>query len=286
MRKRNYITIIIAFVIVLFVLILYPNKTVPTITYFPLDPEGEFQKATNTLHLHQKDKSNAYSVSWENYSKSKEPLYLRQDVSVLFKDGKLIGVKSIWKENESTIDFRETFQFKKDHLFQSLTLHYGEKHYPKDVINSLQQMSYSELVVKGTKKDGFMLFQQPKENQDWQSDKELQKNIKGNLLHHWHRLTSHFNIDLAQYEVVPLTELYQFEDTALMSFTQSQTDEIIAKLWEGLYKNYIIPISEEKDTSSDSYVPLILFEKHEHHILVLFELNGEMMKLKQIYPTF
>src|SRR5699024_6077260 len=96
---------------------------------------------------------------------------------------------------------------------------------------------------------------------------------------HWHRLTSHFDIDMAQYEVVPLTELHQFENKALLSFTQEQTDEIIGKLWEGLYKNYIIPVSETKDDSSDSYVPLILFEKHEHDILVLFELNGEKIKL-------
>jgi len=286
MRKGNFITFLSAFLIILSALLFFPSQTVPTITYFPLDPKGVFKETKNVLHLDQKKQSNAYSVTWENHSESNEPLFLRQDVSILFRDGQLIGVKSIWKEDAKTIDFSETFHFKKDHLFQSVALHYGEKHYPNEVINSLQKMSYSELPVKGKKKNGFMYYQQPKEQQDPESHAALQKEMRENLLHHWHRLTSHFNVDLAQYNVVPLTELHEFQEKALMSFTQEQTDEIIAKLWEGLYKNYIIPISKNKDVSSDSYVPLILFEKNEHHILVLFELNGEKIKLKQVYPEF
>lgn len=286
MQKRNYIIIICVCLIILSALVLYPKKTVPTITYFPIDSESSFQQAENKLQLHQKSKSNNYSVSWKDHSVSNKPLFLRQDVSVLYKDGQLIGVKSIWEEDVKTIEFNETFAFKKDHLFQAMTLHYGEKHYPEDVIKSIQKMSYSELFVTGEKKDGFTIFKEPDTELDMGARNELQKATNENLLHHWHRLTNHFGIDLAQYEVVPLTELYQFEEKALMSFTKEQTDEIIAKLWEGLYKNYIIPVSEEKELSSDSYVPLILFDKHEHDILVLFELNGEKIKLKQVFPSF
>lgn len=286
MRKKYYVIAASAILIVVLALMLLPGKSEPTITYFPPDPEEQFKNATNTLQLHQTDKENAYSVSWENYSETEAPLFLRQDVSVLYRDGRLIGVKSIWKENAQIIDFTESFQFKKDHLFQAVTLHYGETHKPNDVINSLWEMSYSELYVKGEKNDGTIYFQQPQTEQDSESQTDLQKKTKENLLHHWHRLTSHFDIDLSQYDVVPLTELHQFEKKALQSFTQEQTDEIIGKLWEGLYKNYVIPVSKEKEVSSDSYVPLILFGKHEHDILVLFELNGEKIKLKQVYPSF
>lgn len=286
MRRSNYFTIIGACVFLLFAMLFFPKDTVPTITYFPLDTEDQFQHATNTLQLHHKNKADTYTMSWKNHSETSKPFYLRQDVSVLFKNGKLIGLKSIWKEDVKTINFNETFHFSKDYLFQAVTLHYGEKHNPDNEIKSLQQMSYSDLYVKGTIQDNFMSFQQPKTHQDWQSQNELKKKTKENLLHHWHRLTSHFNIDLAQYDVVPLTELYQFKKTTLFSFTQKQTNEIVAKLWEGLYKNYIIPASKIDSESTESYVPLILFDKHEHHILVLFDLNGEMQKLKQIYPDF
>lgn len=286
MRKHYYIIIPSVILSVILVFMLIPDKSEPTITYFPPDDEEQFQHATNTLELQETDEENNYAVVWENYSKSGNPLYLRQDVSVLYKDGRLIGIKSVWKENSQTIDFKETFRFKQDHLFQAATLHYGEKHNEDEDINSLLKMSYSELFVASDKDEKLPHFQQPQSEQDTKSKTKLQKRTKENLLHHWHRLTSHFDIDMAQYEVVPLTELHQFENKALLSFTQEQTDEIIGKLWEGLYKNYIIPVSETKDDSSDSYVPLILFEKHEHDILVLFELNGEKIKLKQVYPSF
>jgi len=286
MRKRHFIVIVSLLLLLLVALFFYPKKSTPAITFFPLDKEDKFQHATNLLKLHQKDKSDAYSISWKSSSESHERLYLRQDVSVLYKDGKLIGVKSIWKEDAKKIDLSDSFEFKKDHFFQAVFLHYGEKHYPENRIKSLQQMSYSELFIIGRKEKGFTMFEQPKNNHDSPGKMELKQETNENLLHHWHKLTSHFNIDLAQYEVVPLTELHQFEEKALLSFTEEQTDEIVAKLWEGLYKNYVIPIANKKSETEDSHVPLILFGKYEHDILVLFELNGEKIKLIQRYPTF
>src|SRR5699024_3921634 len=164
MRRRQYIIMACLVLIVLGILVFYPKKSTPVITYFALDEESQFQQATNTLRLSQAEQSDSYSITWDNHSASDDILYLLQDVSVLYKDGHLISVKTIWEENRKTIDFSETFNFKNDHFFQAITLHYGEKHYPGDIINSLQKMSYSELFVTGQQKDGIPFFEEPKTN--------------------------------------------------------------------------------------------------------------------------
>lgn len=54
----------------------------------------------------------------------------------------------------------------------------------------------------------------------------------------------------------------------------------MGQLWEGLYKNYLLPIVT-RNKPTDTYVPIILLNKNHNHLLVLYEANHEKKKLIQ-----
>ena len=66
--------------------------------------------------------------------------------------------------------------------------------------------------------------------------------------------------------------------------SQQETNVLIGRLWEGIYKNYVIPASESSENQLESYIPLILIDKQNTHLYVLFELNGGREQLIQRIP--
>ena len=66
--------------------------------------------------------------------------------------------------------------------------------------------------------------------------------------------------------------------------SQQETDVLIGRLWEGIYKSYVIPASESSENQLESYIPLILIDKQNTHLYVLFELNGGREQLIQRIP--
>lgn len=102
------------------------------------------------------------------------------------------------------------------------------------------------------------------------------------LTYHWNTLYEYFDINKETYTTVPLTDLDKFATQPIAGLTQAQTDKVMGQLWEGLYKNYLLPIVNA-EKAVNSYVPIILFDKKNKHLLVLFEMNGKKEKLIQQY---
>lgn len=267
MRNRIFLLLIPFFVLTVGIIYVLNNNALQTITYFPIDQENQFVEAKSELESsHQKDDS-FYNITWTSNSKSNHDLYLRQDASLLFDNGRLRGVRSKWEQDTASIQLKESLSGKDDSFFQVITYHHGEVHYPDDTIKSIQHMSQDKLYVSET------------------ANKKLDKTTKKQLLYHWNQLFKHFNIDETSYTSVPLTHLYTYNQKAIPGMSQTETDQIIGQLWEGLYKNYIIPAASTKKNAGSNYVPLILFDKEHKHLLVLFELNGKKEKLIQQYPN-
>src|SRR5699024_7756370 len=86
---------------------MYKNSSLPTITYFPIDEENTFTNAYSELNFSNKDSKDGYVLQWISGSKSSQPLYLRQDVSLLYENGQLRGVRSKWIEDTDTIKISE-----------------------------------------------------------------------------------------------------------------------------------------------------------------------------------
>ncbi len=263
-------------------LYIYKFNALQAITYFPIDEENTITEADSELSFSQAEDKNSYLVTWKVHSKSSRPLYLRQDAALLFADGKLLGVKSKWTEDTADIQLEEQFQADAARRYQTISYHHGEVHYPDNTIKSIHAMSRDRLYIVHDK-EAFTAFHSPGNNSETVKKNALDTRTKQRLLYHWNKLLVHFQVDKASYEMVPLSSLYKYHKQAIPGLTQAETDRVIGQLWEGLYKNYIVPAAKKRHSNTPDFMPIILFSKDQTHLLVLFELDGKKQKLIQQY---
>ncbi|MBU5265948.1 hypothetical protein [Virgibacillus proomii] len=258
-------------------------QTKPAITYFPIDQDTTFSTAKTSLSLFTEKGNDNYKLLWQTNSTTDIPVYLRQDVSLLFDNGRLRGALTKWVQDTDTIQLKEILQLEDSSLYQSISFHHGEIHKSRDEIKSIQKMSSDYLYVIDSPTTPLVSFKTAKSNYEREWKNLLDRTSKQQLLYHWNTLLNHFQIDKEKYLAVPLTVLDKYQSEPLPSLSQAQTDKIIGQLWEGLYKNYVIPIVKTEKEVVDSYIPLILFDKENKHLLVLFELNKKKKQLIQKY---
>lgn len=282
---KNWVFVSIALLSITLFGIVYFAKmnAAPAITYFPLDEDTSFIYAESKLELSTAKGNDSYEVDWTSNSRTDKEMYLRQDASLLFDNGRLRGVHSKWAQDTESIYLEESLLSEDSSYFQVISFHHGEIHYPNDGIKSIHQMSNDHLYVIDSPATPLESFQSPENNDQTEWKRLLDRTTKQQLLHHWHQLFTHFNISSESYLTVPLTNLYRYNNEPLPSMTQEQTNKVIGQLWEGVYKNYIIPATNTENNKLESYVPIVLFDKTNDHLLVLFELNGKKEKLIQHY---
>ncbi|ALX48082.1 hypothetical protein [Lentibacillus amyloliquefaciens] len=283
MKKYLLLLMVIPLISTFLLIYLWQNDVTPAITYFPEDETLSFNETNTVLELISEKTRDSYEMVWKSRSVSERELYLRQDASLLYSNGQLIGIRSKWKENADTININQTISDEDSNYFQSISFHHGEVHYPDDQIKSIHQMTHDQLYVidsPGTRLESFKSAETDYEK-EW-SDL-LRHTSEQQLNHHWKQLMRHFNIDENDYRKVPLTNLHKYSTKPLPSFTQAQTSQIIGQLWEGLYKNYILKIPNA-DNNVNSFIPLVLFDKQKDHLIVLYEWNGQKERLIQQYP--
>lgn len=261
-----------------FVFITLFKPSAPAITYFPPNESLKFTSAETRLTFLEKQPDQSPKISWTSKSTSDQNVYLRQDASLLFQNGFLKGIVSRWKEHASLIELKQQLDHQKNSQYTSISIHHGEKHEGENKITSLQTMSTDTLYVYRTK-GSFHAFNSPATPQEAQWKKQLDLAVQKDLLYHWNDLARHFKIQLEHYSTIPLADLARYEHEPLPDLDQRKTDEVIGKLWEGLYKNYIVQAAT--GTKSPSRMPLILLDKKNTHLIVLYELNGKKEKLLQ-----
>lgn len=286
MNKRVLLFITILFVSLLLGLYTWQSNVVPSITYFPMDKETSFEKACTKLEMISERTNDSYEITWGSISKSERELYLRQDATLLFDNGMLRGIRSKWVEGTDSIQIKENLYGEDSSYFQAISYHHGEVHYPDDQIKSIHQMTYDQLYVIDSPNTILESFKTPQNDYETQWATLLDHTTHQQLLYSWKQLIHYFNINNEAYFAVPLTNLYKYNSQPLPSFTQEQTNQIIGQLWEGFYKNYIINAKNMEKNQLKSYIPLVLFDRQNKHLIVLYELNGEKEQLIQQYPEF
>lgn len=260
---------------------LFQHQSVQTITYFPPDQEGSFKKTKTEIDAEKEENNKTYDVNWKTHSNSNKNAYLRQDVSLLFANGRLKGVASKWKEDDDTIHLKKQLRGESSNHYQSISFHHGEIHDPDEEIKSIQHMSDAELYVVDTPDGQIESFSVPGSHLAAEWKDKLDLSTKQQLLYHWNKLMKHFQIDKTDYNSIPLTALSRYNEENLPNMSQKETDQVLGRLWEGLYKNYIVPVSSEESDRSSSFVPIVLVAKDKSHLLVLYQLDGKMQKLIQ-----
>lgn len=256
-----------------------------SLTYFPIDPSLSFLTAETKLRLQSEKENGEYEVIWETVSETDKKVYLRQDVSILFRGGFLVDSMYEWKENTATLEQSKYDKGKDSTLYQTISLHHAENHIKDNIIKSAQTMTSNKLYIIDSSFSPLESFQVPinKEQNEWK--KIIDHVISENIMNSWDQLIKNFNINKEAYYELSLFDLETFNTNPLPGVSQEKTQKIIGQLWEGLYKNYLLGIKRSQDeviSPIGSKVPLILVSKDLTHLYVLIEgKGGERIKLIQ-----
>jgi hypothetical protein len=277
-------TLIILFVLLYF---LSPFSKEPpareSIIFFPLDPNVTFIKTETRLVLEPKKKNDEYVLRWYTTSSLDRKVYLRQDISLLFANGRLLGTLSKWKENSQTLLQEKTIEEKSSRLFQTISFHYGEIH-DGEAIRSSQKMSGDYLYVIDSAYSPLMSFRQARTTEQKEWENVLNKTTRQFLNYKTKQFVSHFSIREKNYYHFYLPELIVYNEQPFPDLSMEKTQKIIGNLWEGLYKNYFLGIKKNGTVVSPigSTMPVIFISKDYTHLIVFFETrDGKKIRLIQ-----
>ena len=272
----------------LFLMIRYMNQTEDSIIYFPINPTVDFPAAYTKLQLKSGKIHQAYHVSWEIQSFLSQKAYLRQDISLLYVNGRLRGTLNKWKEQTQKITVHDEYIGNGPAFLQAISFHYAELHHHKNEITSAQEMSADQLFIIDSAQSPLLSFRMPNHSIESEWNKTLTGYTNSLLKSVAAAAFQKYHLQPNDFIQIPLTDLAAYSHMKLPNFSLSQSKTIIGRLWEGLYKHYFLGIKKENGTMEDpidSTVPLILLSKTKNVLYIVFETkSGELVVLKQIIP--
>ena len=286
MKLRVQIIFVSAILALLY--FLFPLQSEPpseeSIIFFPIDPNIRFHKTKTVLSLQSKKINTHYTLRWNVVSSLDRKAYLRQDISLLFGNGRLKGNISKWRESSQTILQERDIHLRDSQLYQTISFHYGEIH-DNNSIKSSQKMSTDQLYVVDSAFYPLTAFREARTREEREWKKVLTDTTKEFLDYKRKQLIKYYSIYERNYYSFYLTDLVVYNERPLPNISVVETQKMIGNLWEGLYKNYFLGIKKEDGTIMspiESTMPVILISKDYSHLLVLFETqNGTKIKLVQ-----
>ncbi|WP_141431590.1 hypothetical protein [Bacillus sp. 03113] len=285
--KKKLIIFLIALGIMSTVMFMFQknDQVEESIIFFPIDSSISFKLTKTDLSLPERTNTNDYSFLWKVTSILEQKAYLRQDISLLYKNGRLISKMGKWEQNTDTIVQDKSVQSQESGQYMAISFHHAELHPENEQIFSAQQISEDLLYVIDSSFSPFSAFHQPKKKEEKEWKHILDQITNQDLAYSWQKGIETYHINKENYFFIPLSKLINYQNFPLPSFSKEKTDQIIGQLWEGLYKNYFLGIQKKNGSFIDpvgSKMPLILLSKDRTHLLVLFEASdGEMILLRQ-----
>lgn len=261
------------------------NKVVESITYFPIDPSATYLDAKTTITTPETKGEDEYQFFLKTFSKLDKPVYLRQDITFLFADGRLVGKLGKWQEQTDTIPIDNPFSLKNNHLLQAISFHHAEIHNDGQIF-SAQEMSNDKLYVVHSELTSLQSFRTPSTDEEFGYKEVLDKKLADVISGSIQKAAVRNNLVLEHYHMIPLTELPNFKEKPLPGFAKQTTKEIVGKLWEGLYKNYFLSVKKSNGaivSSLGSTIPVILLAKDRTHLYVAFNTTDDESVL--LYQT-
>ncbi|WP_270179279.1 hypothetical protein [Alkalihalobacillus sp. CinArs1] len=285
-KKIHYI--IMLSMIGFFALILVNTNSNPvreTFTYFPPDPNTTFESSQTSLSILTQEDEDEYTLSLKTESNLSETAYLRQDITLLYEEGRLLETMSKWEENAKKLTNRKKVKSEDSGHYEAISYHYGEIHYPNDVIKSAQAMSYDQLYVIDSPMTPLESFTVPtsSEEEEWKKLLDHATSQQAQIV--FKLLLDQFQVNPSDYYIIPLTKLHNYQDSPLPGLTKAQSVDAIGGIWEGLYKYYFLGIQPEEgefETPIGSTIPYILLHKESPYLLVLYQTkSGKNVQLIQ-----
>lgn len=273
MKLKWIIVIILALITSGFLYFSHEQNVRESIIFFPITDSVVFTKASTSLEFVENKDDDEYVIEWDVHSFTDKEIYLRQDLSLLFSDGKLIDTLSEWEDQSQKLaQFKKVSGEDSSH-YEAISLHYGEIHID-DQIRSIQQMTNDHLYVIDSEFTHEFSFKEAEteEEQEWKSI--LDKVTEQHLEYSWNGMMNFYGIDKSKYEPIPLVDLPNYNTEPLFGLSKAKTQEVIGNLWEGLYKNYFLGLKTKEGKVIEpigSTMPLLLFAKDYSHVLVLIQ---------------
>ncbi|WP_078432562.1 hypothetical protein [Metabacillus halosaccharovorans] len=274
MKKKWMVLILLALCTSMFLYFFKGQNARESIIFFPITDTVSFTKASTLLQFVGKKDDDEYIIEWDVTSITDKQAFLRQDLSLLFSDGKLVKTLSEWEDQSQKLAQFNKVSGEDSSHYEAISLHYGEVHLNEDEIRSVQKMSTDHLYVIDSEFTKLFSFKTPQteEEQEWKDI--LDKVAEQHLEFSWNELLQHFKIDINQYSPIPLVELAHYQTRPLPGFSEEKTQEIIGSLWEGLYKNYFLGLKTKEGKIIEpigSTMPLLLFAKDRSHLIVIIQ---------------
>ncbi|WP_461200581.1 hypothetical protein [Anoxybacillus sp. TBDG-1] len=280
---KRFISLFILLFVFIVIVQAFERPARETIMFFPIDSTVRFTTAETKLSLQPQKKEKNYVVDWIITSSLDRTAYLRQDISLLFANGRLISTQSKWKENGKNLIQQKRFEQKGSRLFQAISYHQGELHNGND-IRSSQKMSGDTLYVIDSSFTPLQSFRKPTTNEQKTWANTLNKQTQTIVNKAANEMDKILEKD--DYYHLYLPELVQYNEQPFMDLTTNETEMMIGNLWEGLYKNYFLGIKKQNgsiESPIGSTVPLILIKKDYSKLFVVTETaDGELIILKQL----
>lgn len=281
-KKRTNSFILIFSAIIISFYLFYSNQSEETIIFFPIDLTHYFEHASTHL-ISTQSETDTYSVQWKVESTLNEPAYLRQDISLLYKNGQLKAVLNKWKQHTQTITQKKKLKDHESARYDAISFHYAELHPNEETYTSVQQMSKARLYAFTT--PSFEAFQRPVSELQKQWKNRLDSYATAKTKSALNKALVYFQLNKEQYQVISLTDLPTKRNQIFRVFPKKKRDELIGKLWEGLYKNYLLGIRKEDGSlvhPEGSSIPQLLVANNHREILFLFTLmDGTPIMLRQ-----
>ncbi|QOY36130.1 hypothetical protein AWH56_000040 [Anaerobacillus isosaccharinicus] len=275
MKKLLVGTVIIAFLTgsLLYYFTTLKETVQETIANYPIDEKKKFKQVKTTLQLIDQHDEDEYTMEWKTSSEINEKMYIAHDISLLFEDGRLKETLSQTKENSQKLTQTAKISGEDSGHFETITFHYGQFHYPNDVTKSVQSMSYDQMYILDSPLSPIEFFKSPQTPSEKEGKRVLDTIINQNLQYTWEELIDYFQVKAENYHSVPLTNLYEYNNTSLPNLTIEDTKEMIALTWSSIYKYYFLGIEKHDGTILSpvgSSIPLILYHNTYSHIIIVF----------------
>ncbi|ADU29923.1 hypothetical protein [Evansella cellulosilytica] len=291
-KSKTMIFFILAIITLLFILLPVGETTTnlsEALIYFPEDDKLTFIESNSNVKLLELKDENEYILEWSFDSLTDEQVYLRQDISLLFENGVLVDLMNHSEMNADKVIGDKQYYGEDSGKHEMITLHYAEVHHSDEVIKSKRIITSDLLYIIDSPLSPIMTFKKPSTTMESRSKDLLDSIIDQQLSYIYDGLIKEFNIDKSQYEEIPFTEIVKYNDDVLPSFSKEETSEIVGRLWEGLYRNYVLGINTFNDKEYDpigNSLPLVLLHKGGGHLMVLFETaDGTKQQLYQLIES-
>jgi hypothetical protein len=257
---------------------------------YPIDKFVEFHKASSRLTFHPKKGNDRYKIMLFTNSETNTPAFIRQDISLIYSNGVLIGLLYGGKENLAFFEQHISIKGEGSARYDVLTYHHAEIHHSENEVTSQHAMSQDQAYILSSAFSSSSFFREAKTNTQSHWKRILDYAILEQWTYQWNYLIEYFKIEHGHYEIIPFTQLPVYQTTPFPHFSQAETDKIIGRIWEGIYRHYVLGLNNSLDKplyQEGSTLPVLLLAKDRSHLKILFRASEgkEVQLIQQIHSN-